>query len=145
MAVPQLDTGEAMQRRLTDLQLAIMKVFWARGEATVADVHDELRRQRRITESTVATLLGRLEERGAVAHRQDGRRYVYFAAVREEDVRQSVVDDFAARVHGLFAGDTAGLVSRLLSARDVKPEELAEVRDLVTRMQRELDEREGPR
>jgi len=126
-----------MEPRLTDLQLAIMKVLWARGEATVVDVHEELRRKRRITESTVATLLRRLEDRGLVDHREEGRRYVYLPGIAEDHVRQSLVADFSGRVQGLFSEDTAGLVSRLLSARDVKAEELAEIRDIVERMQRE--------
>lgn len=134
-----------MEPKLTDLQLAIMKALWARGEATVVGVHEELRRKRRITESTVATLLGRLEDRGIVDHREEGRRYVYRPVIAEDHVRQSLVADFAGRVQGLFSEDTAGLVSRLLSARDVKAEELAEIRDIVERMQREAanDETDG--
>lgn len=131
-----------MERRLTDLQLAIMKVLWDLGEASVADVHEELRQQRKITESTVATLLGRMEERDLVGHREDGRRYLYRALVEENRVRESLVTDFVGRVQGLFAEDTPGLVSRLLSARDVKPEELAEVREIVEEMQREIQRRE---
>jgi predicted transcriptional regulator len=132
-----------MERRLTDLQLAIMKVLWDRGEASVVDVHEALRQQRKITESTVATLLGRMEERDLVGHREDGRRYLYRALIEESRVRESLVTDFVSRVQGLFAEDTPGLVSRLLSARDVKPEELAEVREIVDRMQREMQKREA--
>lgn len=128
-----------MKRRLTDLQLSIMKVLWARGDAAVVDVHEALRKERRISESTVATLLGRLEERGFVAHRQEGRRYLYHPVVEEDAIRQSLVRDFAERVEGVFADDTAGLVSRLLDARDVKPDELAEVQRIVERMQRERE------
>lgn len=75
-------------------------------------MHEELRRQRRITESTVATLLGRLESRGVVDHREEGRRYVYLPAIAEDHVRQSLVADFAGRVQGLFSEDTAGIEVR---------------------------------
>lgn len=131
-----------MEQRLTDLQLAIMKVLWDQGEASVVDVHETLRRQRRITESTISTLLGRMEERGLVGHREDGRRYLYRAIIDENRVRESLVNDFARRVQGLFADDTPALISRLLSNRDLRPEELTEIREIVDHMQQGLHDRE---
>ena len=109
-----------MEYSLTKLQLAIMHVLWARGEATVLDIHDELRDQRRVAQSTVATLLSRMEDREIVDHRVEERQYVYRARVSEEEVRRSVVHEFSELTGRLFSGDVAGLVSQLLSARDVQ-------------------------
>jgi BlaI family transcriptional regulator, penicillinase repressor len=125
-----------MSRPLTELQLSILTVLWRQGEATVIEVHEALRRERRIAQSTVATLLTRLHERGLVTHREEGRQYVYRATVSAEEVQRSVVREFAERTSQLFSGDVAGLVSHLLSARDVAPEELAEVRALIERAER---------
>ncbi len=131
-----------MDYSLTKLQLAIMHVLWARGEATVLDIHDELRGQRRIAQSTIATLLSRMEDRKIVDHRAEERQYVYRARVSEEQVRRSVVHEFSELTGRLFSGDVAGLVSQLLSARDVQPDDLARTREIIERMERELRERE---
>ena len=126
-----------MAYALTELQLAIMSVLWDRSEATVLDVHDALRAERRIAQSTVATLLGRLEDKGVVTHRTDDRQYVYRAAVTQDQVRKSIVGEFAGLTSRLFAGDVAGLVSQLLSASDARPEDLARAREIIAEKERE--------
>jgi BlaI family transcriptional regulator, penicillinase repressor len=132
-----------MRYSLTELQLAIMAALWAKGEATVLDVHDALRRERRIAQSTVATLLSRLEDKGVVERREAGRQYLYRATVSEDQVRRSVVSEFTDRTDRLFSGDVAGLVSQLLSVRDVAPDDLARAREIIERRERELREERG--
>lgn len=134
-----------MNYSLTELQLAIMTVLWERGEATVVDVHDALRRERRIAQSTVATLLSRMEDKGVTTHREEGRQYVYRAAVTEDQVRRSVVSEFTELTGRLFSGDVAALVSQLLTARDVDPDDLARAREIIERRERALREQEEGR
>jgi BlaI family penicillinase repressor len=131
-----------MAYSLTELQLAIMDVLWEQGGATVVDVHDALRQERRVAQSTVATLLSRLEDKGVVAHRTEDRQYVYRATVSREQVRRSVVGEFSELTERLFSGDVAGLVSQLLSTRDARAEDLARAREIIERKERELRERQ---
>ena len=102
--------------QLTDLQIAIMRVLWERGEATVAAIHEALLAERGLAPTTVATLLSRLEKRGVVKHRSASRQYVYYPAVSEHEVRRSMVSELTER---LFDGDVAELVSHLLDAREI--------------------------
>lgn len=134
-----------MAYSLTELQLAIMDVLWEQGEATVVDIHDTLRQERRVAQSTVATLLSRLEDKGVVAHRTEDRQYVYRATVSREQVRRSVVGEFSELTGRLFSGDVAGLVSQLLSTRDARAEDLARAREIIERRERELREEEEGR
>lgn len=127
-----------MEYSLTELQLGIMEVLWQEREATVSEVHEALRRDRRVAESTVATLLSRLEARGMVEHRTEGRRYAYRAVVGEVEVRRSIVSEFAGLTQRLFSGDVAGLVSQLLNAREVEPEDLERVRAIIDEKARQL-------
>ena len=127
----------ATNHSLTDLQLELMQVLWAKGEATVQDVVKSL--DRALAQSTVATLLSRLEKRGLVTHTVSGRQYVYRAAVGEAEVRRAMVQDLTDLADDLFNGDVAALVSQLLSAREVNPEDLARVRSLVEAKERELE------
>ena len=121
---------------LTELQLEIMAVLWARGEATVADVRDALDRD--LAQTTVSTLLSRLEKRGLVMHRTEGRQYVYCAVVEEARVRRSIVSDLTEMADRLFAGDVAELVTQLLSESDVDADDLARVRSMIERREAEL-------
>ena len=66
------DDGEG-PLRLGDLQLAILRVLWANGEATVTDVHDVVGPERGSAASTIATMLSKMEARGLVTHHKVGR------------------------------------------------------------------------
>jgi predicted transcriptional regulator len=114
---------------LGELQHAIMRVLWDEGEATVARVHEALGEQggaRALT--TVATMLSKLEKKGVVAHRADGRQFVYRPLVREVDVARRMVADLTDR---LFQGDVAALVSHLLREQEIDADELERLRALI--------------
>jgi BlaI family transcriptional regulator, penicillinase repressor len=119
---------------LTDLQIELMRVLWARGEATVVQVHRDLSAARELAQPTVATLLSRLEKKGAIAHRTEGRQFVYRALVSEADVRRTMVGQIA---DVLFGGDVPELIHQLLSERAVSADDLAEVRRLLAEKERE--------
>lgn len=118
--------AEATQ--LTDLQLALMRVLWDRGEATVAEMADALRPARELAPTTIATLLSRLEKRGVVGHVSQGRQYLYRPRVSESEVRRSMVSGLT---NLLFGGDVAALMSHLLDAGSVRPGDLEKVRSLI--------------
>lgn len=111
--------------QLSELQLAVMRALWRRGEATTADVVADLAAERGLAHTTVATLLSRLEKRGAVAQRRDGRSFIYRARLSETEVQRSMV---AGLVAALFAGDSAALVAHLVREDEVTPGDLAAIR-----------------
>lgn len=114
--------------QLGDLQLAIMRVLWTRGQATVSEVHADLLEERGLALTTIATMLSKMEKKGVVAHDRDGRQFIYRATVAEDDVQTSMVENLTEQ---LFGGDITALVSRLLSAREVQPGELAQLKKLI--------------
>jgi BlaI family transcriptional regulator, penicillinase repressor len=113
---------------LTDLQLAIMRILWDRAEATVLDVQNRLRPERDLAQTTIATLLSRLEKRGVVEHRLDGRQFVYRPLITEQDVRGSMVSELTEL---LFNGSSAALMSHLLRSRDMNPGDLDRVKRMI--------------
>ena len=114
---------------LSDLQLSILRVLWAEEEASVAQVQEALRDERDLALTTVATLLSRLETRGVISRRAEGRQFVYRAAVAEEDVRRSMVDALTDR---LFEGDPAALVHHLIDEGSINRAELERLEKLVS-------------
>jgi BlaI family transcriptional regulator, penicillinase repressor len=140
--IPRPSGSDMADSTPTELQLAILRVLWERGEATGAEVQEALAPGRTLAPSTVATLLSRMERKGLLAHRTEGRQFVYRAAVSEEAVRGAVVDEFSGLAGELFRGDVAALVSHLLTAQDVAPDDLARVRALIEARERELQGRD---
>jgi BlaI family transcriptional regulator, penicillinase repressor len=113
---------------LGDLQHAIMRVLWERGEATGAEVHAALLAARGLAPTTIATMLRKMEDKGVVAHRSEGRQFVYRATVSEAEVRRSTVSEVVER---LFSGDPTALVSYLVADHDIDPDEVARLRGVL--------------
>ena len=119
------------RHQLTELQLAILRVIWDKGEATVQDIWEALHPGRGLAQTTVATMLSRLERRGVVTRRAESRQYHYRAAVTEPEVQHSMVGELTER---LFDGDVTALVQHLLSGEDISPGDLAKIRDMIERV-----------
>ena len=113
---------------LSDLQLAVLRVLWERGESTVATVQAGLEPDRTLAITTVGTVLSRLAARGVVAKRTEGRQLVYTADVEERDVRRDLVGQLMDR---LFAGDASALVNHLIHEGEIDADELAALRRRV--------------
>ena len=114
--------------QLTELQIAILRVLWDRGEATASDVWEALHPERGLAQTTIATLLSRLERRGVVSRRAEERQFLYRAEVSEEDVQRSMVSELTER---LFDGDVTALVTHLLAAREIAPGDLDRLREMI--------------
>jgi predicted transcriptional regulator len=119
--------------RLGERQLEIMKVLWARGEATVGEVHQVLAGEHDLAYTTIATMLRKMEGRRLVCHRLDGRTFIYRALVAEAAVSRGMSDDLLDR---LFAGSLADMVSHLLRTREVSREELSKLQRLIAERKR---------
>ena len=115
-------------RRLGDLQLLIMRSLWQAGEATVAEVHQALRPARRLALTTIATMLRKMEDKGLVRHRLEGRQFVYQPAVEEREVRRSMTGDLIQR---LFDGDAKALLNHLVREGEIDSEELADLQAMI--------------
>ena len=124
--------------RLTPPQAEILRVLWRRSEATVVQIQEALHTGRPLAATTIATLLSRLEKRGLVAYRTEGRQYVYRAVLQERDAQQHALVEVTK---DLFAGDVPSMVSQLLSSHELRPGDLARVRQLIEAKEQELGKR----
>ena len=113
---------------LSDLQLELMRVLWARGEASTAEVAEVLAQSRGLAHTTIATLLTRLEKRGIVAVKRDGRQLVYRALVEEGAVRRSMV---AGLLDSLFGGDASALVAHLVREEEIAAGDVERIKQLL--------------
>ena len=116
------------QQQLTELQISVLRLLWERGELTVAEIWEQLYAERKLAQTTVATIVARLQRRGILARRTREKQFVYRALITEADVQHSMISELTER---LFDGDVTALVSHLLSAGDMTPGDLARVRKMM--------------
>jgi predicted transcriptional regulator len=91
-------------------------------------VHEALKPERDLAYTTIATMLRKMEARGLVTHREEGRSFLYRAAVAADDVNRSAGEHFVER---LFEGSLADAVSHLLTTREVSRAELDQLEQLI--------------
>lgn len=114
--------------KLSETQLAIMRALWEAGEASTTAVHAALSPVTKQAYTTVATLLKRLDDRGVIASRREGRELIYRPLVSESDVRRSMVGDL---VRNLFKGDPNALVSHLVDEKAIDEDDLDAIAQLI--------------
>jgi len=115
--------------RISDAEFAIMDALWDGGEPmSAADVADRVADARDWSLQTVKTLLSRLVTKGAVDHRQDGRRYLYTPILLREDYAGT---ESARLVDRLFGGRAAPLFAHLAERDAFTDEDIAEIEQLL--------------
>lgn len=92
---------------LSQLESQVMDVLWQEDQATAESIRQALAQTRALKDSTVRTVLRRLEEKGYVAHEVAGRTYVYYPV----DTSHRVAAD---AVRGLIDRFCKGSVEKLL-------------------------------
>jgi len=113
---------------LSQSQREIMEIVWDRGEVSAIEVRDILSKKRDLAKNTVRTLLDRMEEKGWLKHREDGRTYLYSAAPpREAPIGQKVLEV----VEHVCGGSPEELVTALLDYRGLSPQELKRIRTML--------------
>lgn len=122
---------------LSKSELEIARLVWDLGEATVRQIHESLPDDRTVDFTTVQTWLRRLEQKGYLKTRLQGRLRVYSPRVRPRTVIRETVEDLVGR---LFAGDSMPLMQHLIEDRGMTPEEIARLRALLDRLEQEKSE-----
>ena len=121
---------EANDVALSELQISVVRVLWERGEATATEVRRILSRTRKVARNTVRTLIERMEDKGWLAHRTEGRTFLYAAARPRHDTIGQKVREIVETVCG---GSPETLVAALLDYRGLRPDELERIRQLLDR------------
>jgi predicted transcriptional regulator len=118
-----------MDTRISDAELEVMEVLWASNKPlTATDVADRVPSDRSWSLPTVKTMLSRLSAKGALEYREEGRRYLYSAAIP----RDSYVGRESRRfVDQLFGGRLSPLVARLAEEQALDEDDIAAIEAIL--------------
>lgn len=125
-----------MADQITKAEFEVMDVLWAESPLAATDIAERLAGQTSWSLKTVKTLLSRLVEKGAVAHKPDGRRYLYRPLITRASYARS-----AARrlVDQLFDGRAAPLVAHLADRRGLSKDDIKELEALIRELKRDSE------
>ena len=115
-------------RAMSPAETEVLRLVWQLGEPTVQQVHDALPENRTVAYRTVQTLLRRLEEKGYLTHKTEGKAHVFCPAVKREAVVRRTVRDFLDR---LFGGDSRPLMQFLAEDGRIDKKDIDDLRELI--------------
>lgn len=117
--------------RLGRQELRILKILWRLGSIPVRQITEALNAEPEaapMAHSTVQTLLRKLEAKKAVGHREEGRVFLFFALLPEDQATEAAADDLLRRV---FGGSVFGLVAHFLEKETLSRAEREQLRALI--------------
>ena len=117
-----------MAERISDAEHAVMEALWDRNPLTAQEVVERVAPARGWSANTVKTLLGRLLAKSAIAHEEQGRRYLYRPLVARDDY---VVGESRRLIDRLFGGRLTPLVAHLAERDQLSAREIDEIEALL--------------
>jgi predicted transcriptional regulator len=125
---------------MSPLEDIVMRVIWARGPCTAEDVRQALARKQPMKDSTVRTVLRRLEEKGYLAHEVSGRTYVYRERVPARKAATQAVRQIVDR---FCEGSVEQLLLGMVDDRILTAEQLEELARKIAEAEARGEENES--
>jgi BlaI family transcriptional regulator, penicillinase repressor len=118
---------------LTDLENEVMSVVWDLGPCSVEAVYEVVSRKRDLKETTVRTMLRRLEHKGYLRHKSQGRAYLYQATEPSRSLAARAVRQIIDR---FCQGSVEELVSGMVEAKALSRDELGRLEEFARQRRR---------
>lgn len=113
---------------LTEAELRLMKILWQRGESAVNDLVAAMPEDEPLAYNSVLTTIRILEQKGYVEHRQEGRAFIYWPLVAEQEASRSEVKHVLTR---FFGNSRERLLLTLLGDGEISHEELERLKAAI--------------
>src|SRR3954465_8290945 len=114
--------------RIAEGEYAVMEVLWEESPLTAAEVAERVPPGKGWSLATVKTMLSRLLAKGALAHEEEGRRYLYRPAIAREDY---VAEESGRLIDRMFDGRVTPLVAHLAARDRITPKDIEEIEALL--------------
>jgi predicted transcriptional regulator len=122
------------EKLLTEVELELMNILWRVGGGTVSDVLAHLPAERPLAYTSVSTILRILEQKEVLRSEKLGRGHRYQPLVAKDDYEAYALEHVVGR---LFGGEPLALVRRLVDTAGLSKKDLAELKTLLDRKERE--------
>ncbi|HVC90618.1 MAG TPA: BlaI/MecI/CopY family transcriptional regulator [Acidobacteriaceae bacterium] len=123
---------------LTEAELRLMKILWARGESAVSDLVAATNEEAQLAYTSVLTTIRILERKGYVVHRQQGRAFLYSPRVAEQEASKSEIRNVLQR---FFGNSRERLLLSLLGDGQLTDKELKLIKRAIAEAPEDIQEK----
>ena len=127
-------------KRPTKSELEILSVLWKRDSATVREVFEAVNEQRPASYTTVLKLMQIMHEKGFVERDAANKAHVYRAKIKPNETGKQMLQDVLQKV---FGGSALKLVQQVLENETTSAEEMAEIRKMIERAEKQTMKKEN--
>lgn len=113
---------------LTEAELRLMEVLWAKGPSSVQQVVDALPSDAPLAYNSVLTTIRILEKKGYVEHDKDGRAHIYKPVVARQEAARSEIRNLVRR---MFRNSHELLVLNVIEEAQIDVAELSRLREML--------------
>lgn len=106
---------------LSNSEWEIMNVLWETSNMTISQIVAKLNEKRFWDKHVVITMLNRMEKKGAVDYKRNGRAKEYFSIISQNETVMQETEQFLDRV---YAGSLSLMINSFLSNKKIKREEI---------------------
>ncbi len=117
----------------TESELEILKILWARENATVREVHEELSKTKDSGYTTTLKLLQIMFEKGLVSRNDTNKTHIYAPAISRQRTQKQFLDKM---INTLFSGSSTQLVLQALGNQKASKDELEEIQKYLDNLKK---------
>lgn len=118
--------------RPTEVELQILGILWENGSATAREIHNRILETRETNYSTTVKMLSVMLEKAQVKRDDSVRPQIFMAAATQKRTQSKLLKDLVQKA---YDGSMGSLVLQALSSKKATKEELAEIRELLDRLE----------
>ena len=127
--------GARRMKRLPDSELELMMIIWDAGRGiTRNEIEERLPQDRRLSATTILSFLSRLQEKGFVCVRKEGRNNVYEPLIRKEDYLRQESRSIWKR---LYQNSVGNFMTALCQEDELTERDLDELQEFLDRKRKE--------
>ena len=123
----------ARQQSLGDLEQQVMEFLWRNGPATGDVVRSAVGKDRPLTDSTIRTVLRRLEAKQYVTHEMDGRQFIYSSS---REPRKVAAEAVRSALRNFCRGSLEELLTGMVDHRVVDSTELRRLAEKIETLEK---------
>src|SRR5207247_934073 len=133
--------GREKEVRLTKFELEVMQVLWETGSGSVREVQEQLPEKRRPAYTTVQTIVGRLEEKGAVRRvKKIGNAFIFEPLITQNATHRRLINELL----GLFGGSARPLMTHLVDAGKLTLDDIRDLENKLSQLETDTPEKKSP-
>lgn len=124
----------AKRANMSKAEMEIARIVWQLKSASARQVHGALPKSRKIDFTTVQTYLTRLEEKGYIKSKKEGRAKIFSAKANPDRVIRDTIHEL---VDLLFDGNAVPMMRHLISDTEMSSDDVDSLREMLDELEDE--------